>query len=112
MRRKLLTALTLALLALPLCANTSKQTLLSYVGDNPDTGGYWMRPMVAPLVEVKVMEGKKPTLDHRTIMCSWSYRDRTHQLADGTQLSARVGVFLCEDGTVLELTNVYFGEAK
>jgi len=110
--RKLLTALTLALLASGLCAHASRQTLLSYVGENAETHNQWMRPAIAPLVEVHVMEGHQPTLEHRNIMCSWSYRDRQHTLQDGSSLNARVGVFLCEDGTVLELTNVYFGEAK
>jgi hypothetical protein len=111
-KRKLLVGVALVGLAAGLSAHDHKQTLLSYVGENPSTGDQWMRPAVAPLVEVHVMEGHKPTLDHRSIMCSWSTRDKQQLLADGTTLTSRVGVFLCEDGTVLEMTNVYFGEAK
>lgn len=109
MARKLLTALALALLSVPAVRPNTKQILFEYIPTKTDL---WLRPMVAPLVQVKVLEGKAPNeSDRRTVMCTQIYKDHT-TMRDGVEVVSHVVVFLCEDGTALEMTNVYFGDTK
>ena len=108
--KKVAVALTLALLGAVALRSNAKQILLTFVPTQGDS--LWVQPMVAPLVEVKLLEGKAPSKDRRSIMCTQIVRDRTNTLASGDAVISHVVVFLCEDGTALEMTNVYFGEAK
>jgi hypothetical protein len=109
--KKALVALTLALLGAAALRSNAKQILLTFV-PTQDHSTIWVQPMLAPVVEVKVLEGKAPSKDRRTIMCTQIYRDKHSVLADGSEATSHVVVFLCEDGTALEMTNVYFGEVK
>jgi hypothetical protein len=111
-RRKLLTALILGAFSVGLSAHpTSRQILLEYV-PTQDKDSHWVRPMIAPLLQVQILEGKAPAQgDRRTTMCTQVYRDHKGT-RDGVEVVSHVVVFLCEDGTALEMTNVYFGEVK
>jgi hypothetical protein len=110
-RRKILTGIFLAASAACFVRANSKQILLEYVPTN-DKDSLWVRPMVAPLMQVRILEGKAPSAsDRRTVMCTQVYRDHKG-VRDGVETVSHVVVFLCEDGTALEMTNVYFGEVK
>lgn len=110
--RSLVAGLLLAGLSMPVLRTSHKTTVLTYVDDDTN-GEQWVQPALAPMLEVKPKDpAKKLSKEHKSVVCSWTIGEKklVVQHEDGTfeNLHSHVGVFNCENGVELELTNLSF----